>query len=320
MVVAVVAPTDFSVGDSACSATESSAAAYRQSPPTDRMHYTSDQLHDVLRLAHGCLRSARLPGELREKDFFEKFDAEAAKKQAADDAEEDRAIKLISKEWNLHSEEVAQDRVESPVRPPTPEGVSTEAKAAKLRRDAQRLERLTAERRQEFEVVSASVAKEVLQRCRAQDELRAAQTEVQKIKKAVREAREMQRIQAKEIEELWAAQLRASELQKTASAPRSRGPVTVRPPAEGGVGSGEATVPRAAATSGEEGPQETVPAGADSRAATSDNTDGLTIAVPPPKTVSAGAPPVAAAYVEKPKTKVYSSVRNEKKRNVKVYF
>lgn len=48
--------------------------------------------------AHGCLKSARLPGELREKDFFQKFDAEAARRQAAVAAVEERAIRLVSRE------------------------------------------------------------------------------------------------------------------------------------------------------------------------------------------------------------------------------
>lgn len=366
-------------GESSLAEHSSSADAQRRRAQSDRMHYTSDQLQDVLRLAHGCLKSARLPGELREKDFFQKFDAEAARRQAAVAAVEERAIRLVSREVDFDAVRPKQQgfqHQELSPRPPTPDGLSTEAKASKLRRDAQRLERLTAERRQDFESVSAATAKEVLQRCRAQDELRAAQAEVQKLKKAVRDAREMRRIQEKEIKELQAlTQLRVGAAGQGGAASSSHaklgGPAGaplrgVEPTAaEHSLSAAKddvAAAPQLAATpqakaeapaapevaatpevvvTALEGGEETVtclpaeelatqmaPTGAaDTEPSFGDPTvdaaPSVVVAatVMPPQIVkSPGAPPVASAYVEPPKMRVYSLVRSERPRNVKVYM
>lgn len=178
----------------------------------DGMHYSSEKLQEKLRAAQGLLRSARLPPGTRQEDFFRRFDEEARKKQqlaaqaaatadggsapAGDAAGTPPAGGVPATFVVLPS---------PPSRPPTPENLSFDALVAKYRRDVQRLERASAELRQEQEAATGRVAKEVLDRCAVQDEVEALQQEYQKARKAAKEVRDFHRRQAREIEELQAS-------------------------------------------------------------------------------------------------------------------
>mmetsp|Transcript_124393 Transcript_124393/g.265078 ORF Transcript_124393/g.265078 Transcript_124393/m.265078 type:complete len:300 (-) Transcript_124393:71-970(-) len=154
------------------------------------MRHNNDRLQELLKLAEGCMRSGRCPGDPRPRHLFEMWDAEAAAKaeaQAPDPGEVAEAAPL------------------RPAVPPTPEGLSPEAHAAKVRRDIQRLERLASEKRQELETLNTEIARETLDHCAARDGLEAAQTEAQKARRGLREAKDMVKRQEREIQALRAA-------------------------------------------------------------------------------------------------------------------
>lgn len=155
------------------------------------MRYKDEKLEEMLNLAKGCLRRGSVPGQPSARHLFDRFDAEASASAAAR-APVDPGSQA----------EVAPITPSPPPIPQTPEGLTTEARIAKLRRDIQTLERSTSERRQELDAVNETATKEVLERCRAQDQLRVARSDVQKTRRAIRDAKDMFRIQEKEIQEL----------------------------------------------------------------------------------------------------------------------
>lgn len=198
-------------------------------PPVG-MRRNNDRLQEMLRLARGCLRGGRLPGEPRTRHLFGRFDEEVAAANAA----------ALAKEAALDAELRGFVGLLRPTPPaaPTPEGLSPEEHAAKVRRDVRRLERTTAERRQELDSLNSELAKEVLARCRVQDEVAAAKVEVQKRRRFSQEAKDMVRRQEREIQELRNVLAEAfAAAAAAASAPR---------PQSEAAGGGAVTVEKAA--------------------------------------------------------------------------
>lgn len=85
-----------------------------------------------------------------------------------------------------------------PVLPPQ-DGQVPEFNSVRLRRDVRDLEKVTGELRIELESTNSLLATEMLDRCRAQDELHAAETAARKARKAMRDARHMFHLQEREI-------------------------------------------------------------------------------------------------------------------------
>merc|ERR1719352_1834987 len=75
------------------------------------MRRNDEKLREMLALAAGCLRSQRLPGETRERDLFERWDAEVAAVQAA------------AREAEGTSSSPSRASPPSAPVPPTPEGL-----------------------------------------------------------------------------------------------------------------------------------------------------------------------------------------------------
>lgn len=152
------------------------------------MRHNDDRLHEILNLAKACLKTGRCPGDFRQKDFFERFDAQAQE-----------AMEV--KKANMPQPEP----VAPPTPPPicqTPEGCSPEARDLKMRRDLRDLAHAAAEKKQELDAAEKEYNKELLLRCRAADELRDAKAEHLKTQRAFAEMKEMIRRQDKEIAKL----------------------------------------------------------------------------------------------------------------------
>lgn len=183
-----------------------SAPAAEEATVVSGMRRNDEQLREMLALARGCLRSKRVPGEIRERDLFEQWDAQA---QAAVQAAAREAEGTSSPSRPAPAPPAAPAAPPPPPVPRTPEGLSAEQRLAKLRRDVQRLERLTAEKRQELEDTNAALCKAVLDRCKVQEDLQAVQDEAQNSRKEIRNARGMVRRQERETHELRDAIRRA---------------------------------------------------------------------------------------------------------------
>jgi hypothetical protein len=216
-------------------APSSSVPAAEEATVVSGMRRNDEQLREMLALARGCLRSKRVPGEIRERDLFEQWDAKA---QAAVQAEG------TSSPSRPAPAPVAPAAPPPPPVPPTPEGLSAEQRLAKLRRDVQRLERLTAEKRQELEDTNAALCKAVLDRCKVQEELQAVQDEAQSSRKEIRNARGMVRRQERETHELRDAIRRAKAAGAAASTDKAAGAALAdKGPRNGAAGAEEEAGP-----------------------------------------------------------------------------
>eukprot|EP00928_Gymnodinium_smaydae_P014454 TRINITY_DN15292_c0_g1_i1.p1 TRINITY_DN15292_c0_g1~~TRINITY_DN15292_c0_g1_i1.p1 ORF type:complete len:404 (+),score=106.66 TRINITY_DN15292_c0_g1_i1:162-1214(+) len=171
------------------------------------MRHNDDRLQELLHLAKACVKVGRCPGDLRARDFFDRFDAEAreaAAREAAEDGE-------------LYGDE--QARESRPARPLTPpplaatpeEGLPPERQVSRWRREVRDLASAVSKKQQELELLNQEASREVLERCRASDELAAARVELKKQQRALNEVRDMYRLQERELEALQSAVASAKE-------------------------------------------------------------------------------------------------------------
>lgn len=159
------------------------------------MRRDDDRLKEMLSLARGCLKTGRCPGDPRARDFFDRFN------------EQDAAVKTAEAEDDARAAEA--DKAARPITPPplvdTPENLSPEQRAAKLRRDARDVGRCVADKQKELEAEEREVSREVLERHAANEELRVAKAEFQRAQRSMGEVRDMYKLQEREIQDLLAA-------------------------------------------------------------------------------------------------------------------
>lgn len=186
------------------------------------MKYNNGLLQEKLKLARGCLRSGRCPGDWREKDFFHHFDLEAAaaaEAQQLQDAEWRAGVAAEISEASLHIPQLATFE-------PGRLGAAS-AQVARLRRDVTRLERFYQERSQVLAQDRSQFSQEVFEHCKTQDALADVRAEVQRLRKSLAEARLMSSRQEREIKDLEALAA-AAEAEKEAS-PKLKPKPTPRP-------------------------------------------------------------------------------------------
>lgn len=160
-----------------------------------------------MNLAKGVMRSGRLPGPLREKEMHEVFktlDAQAVAGAAAKASFEgdtatsstapppDPAVEALLADVAADDPSAVQDPFER------------QRAFERLKRNVQKLERANAKRRTEFEELFADVTNLTVRRFQERDRLEAAEANLAKRRRDLREAKEMVKIQEREIRELHA--------------------------------------------------------------------------------------------------------------------
>lgn len=169
-----------------------------------QMHYTDEKLQNILRVARGCICSHRVPGEMRQRDFFERFAAQDAEREAIRDETRNNTKAEVGSETKNLMESQVLSSADDPICLPAQPGMSPETHAAKLRRDHQSVRRAVVQRRQDLENATATVSRETLARCKAENDAEAAKAEVLKLKQDIRDVRYMYKRHERDIEELQA--------------------------------------------------------------------------------------------------------------------
>jgi len=187
-----------------------SAAAMDSSGAGDSisgMRRNDNRLHEKLLFAKSCVKTGRCPGDFRAKDFYHKFDAEAADVRAAEEEAEAAAADQARKQ---------EARAATP--PPVAaivEGMTPKEKSETLRNDVAALTKSTAEHRRSLDIVEKEFNSEVLARGRVNDQLSISKMELRKSQRGLGELRDMYRMQTRELDELRAA-IDAAQLAQSA--------------------------------------------------------------------------------------------------------
>mmetsp|Transcript_3496 Transcript_3496/g.4389 ORF Transcript_3496/g.4389 Transcript_3496/m.4389 type:complete len:187 (-) Transcript_3496:38-598(-) len=166
---------------------ESPSGAITAKAGNSRLRVRDDQLDDLLRLASGCLRSGRCPGETRVRDLFDRFDAEAEAARMREE-EEDAAFEASTEAkrttpTELDTQAAKTKPATKPSEPERPLDVAT------LRKEIAELERVNTNKRMELQESKQTLAKHVLEHNSVRKKLESVETEVRRLNKELKLAK-----------------------------------------------------------------------------------------------------------------------------------
>lgn len=236
------------------------------------MKHNNLQLQELLRLARSCLKYDRLPGELSERGFFDKFDAEQAQQSKSD---ADLAAQSQQQDASVSSASAAAPVEELALRPslelvPPLEGAGEDPPDVQTLKDQTlQIERATAEAQLAIEAANVELRNEVVKRWQLEKDEKAREIDLQRAQHQLRLAKGMVKRQNVEIKDLHAS-LRTLQLaaSSTQSAPAA---MTTPQPPSGPAGKKGRPAPRPAPL----GPRARATAKADAEAAAADSVASL---------------------------------------------
>lgn len=244
------------------------------------MKHNDLQLQELLRLARSCLKYDRLPGELSERKFFDKFDAERQSEMELADQSLETSGTASTEDLQVGPILELSPPLEAPGEDPP--DVRT------LRRQTSQLERTVAEARQALEAATAELSQEVLKRSKFEKEEKAVESDYNRVHRQFRLAKEMVKRQNGEIKQLHAT---ITEFKATAwAAARPSPPPTLPQPPAAPKGGRSRPAGRAVKDAGA---SQTPPG------------DGM---AQPPRVPPPPPPPLAATFILPPKSRTFESV------------
>jgi len=196
------------------------------------MKHNDLQLQELLRLARSCLKYDRLPGELSERGFFDKFDAEHAERAKLDAelAAQSKQAASASLTSGASMEE-SSPRPSLELSPPLESPGEDPPDVQTLKEQTAQIERATAEAQMAIEAANVDLRNEVVKRWQLEKDEKAREVELQRAQHQLRLAKGMVKRQNVELKELHATlktlQLAASSTQ---SAPAELTTQTPQPP------------------------------------------------------------------------------------------
>lgn len=232
------------------------------------MRHNDLQLQELLRLARSCLKYDRVPGELSEQGFFDKFEAEH---EASRPSEEDNIVKQQDEAPAPSAASPEEEVVNSTLKslyslkrvvtnpsfmailegatkevtdacglmPPSSDDTPPDGRA--LRNQTSQLERIAAEAQKALEACTADLNYEILKRLRMEKEEDAAQEDFQKVQHQLRLAKGMVKRQNGEIKKLHSD---VQELKFPAPVSVQSAPASIPAPQPPATGSGRSKAGR----------------------------------------------------------------------------
>jgi hypothetical protein len=246
------------------------------------MKHNDLQLQTLLRLARSCLKYDRLPGEMSERHYFDKFDAERqSQMESAGESAETSFTASIEQQVGPSLE----------LSPPLEAPGEEPPDARTLRRQTSQLERTVSEARQAVEAASAEYRQEVVKWTKLEKDAKAEESDYKRVYRQLRLAKGMVKRQTGEIQQLHdtIAELRAAALAAAQPQPPAPIPQPQPPPAAAKGGR-----PRPAGRNLKDSGSGTLSPG--------DSISQQPRAPPPPP------PPLAASFVLPPKSRTFESV------------
>lgn len=165
------------------------------------MKHNDLQLRELLDLARNCLKYDRLPGQLSERKFFDKFDAEHHAQQKSNEMY-DSVEQSLDAGPSAAPVENAKPADSFELSPPLEGPGEDPPDARTLRKQTLQLERTIAEARQALEAAGVELGKEVLKRQKIEKDEQAAEVDYEKSQKQLRLAKDMVKRQNGEIKKL----------------------------------------------------------------------------------------------------------------------
>lgn len=190
-----LAATAGSVGDDEVANGTSSSTVLQ----ANVMKHNDLQLQELLRLARSCLKYDRLPGELAERGFFDKFDREHAERSKSDvDLQQDAGNTSVSAAEVEELKQIVNLELTPPLEGPDedPPDVRT------LKEQTAQIERAVAEAQQLIEAATTELSSEVLKRWTFEKDEKGREVDLQRSQRQLRLAKDMVKRQNVEIKEL----------------------------------------------------------------------------------------------------------------------
>jgi len=170
------------------------------------MKHNDLQLQELLRLSRSCLKYDRLPGELSERHFFDKFQAEhdLAEQSLQQDSKCSLSSTAAPLEESKESLSTGQSKWSTipELAPPLESPGEDVPDVRTLKEQTAQIERAIAETQQALEAATTELAQDYIKRIQLEKDEKARQVELQRQQRQLRLAKDMVKRQNIEIKEL----------------------------------------------------------------------------------------------------------------------